>query len=68
MVARMRRTCTCACRVFGAQDAVDTAAALLAEGRAAKDVTNRLLNMAIRERRCKDNCSVLLLRFVCVRG
>ncbi|GFR45250.1 hypothetical protein Agub_g6356 [Astrephomene gubernaculifera] len=49
--------------VFGAQEAVDTAAALLGEGQAVKAVTNRLLNIAVREKRCKDNCSVLLVRF-----
>ncbi|GLC68531.1 hypothetical protein PLESTF_000702200 [Pleodorina starrii] len=49
--------------VFGAQEAVDSAQSLLAEGLAAKAVTNRLLNIAVREKRCKDNCSVMLVRF-----
>ncbi len=40
------------------------AAAVGANGRPLKDVTNRLLNMAVRERRCKDNCSIMLVRFV----
>jgi hypothetical protein len=50
-------------QVFGAQEAVDTTQSLLAEGVAPKAVTNRLLNIAVREKRCKDNCSVLLVRF-----
>ncbi|KAG2432497.1 hypothetical protein HXX76_008842 [Chlamydomonas incerta] len=49
--------------VFGAQEAVDTAAGLLAEGAEPKAVTNRLLNLAVREKKCKDNCSVLLVSF-----
>ncbi|GIL48525.1 hypothetical protein Vafri_5028 [Volvox africanus] len=49
--------------VFGAQEAVDTAHSLLAEGLGDKAVTNRLLNVAVREKRCKDNCSVMIVRF-----
>ncbi|PNH10320.1 putative protein phosphatase 2C 8 [Tetrabaena socialis] len=49
--------------VFGAQEAVDAASKLLAEGKDAKSITNRLLNMAIREKRCADNCTVLLVKF-----
>ncbi|KXZ56350.1 hypothetical protein GPECTOR_1g31 [Gonium pectorale] len=49
--------------VFGSQEAVDAAAGLLAEGQPPKAITNRLLNIAVREKRCKDNCSVLLLSF-----
>ncbi|KAG2454060.1 hypothetical protein HYH02_001101 [Chlamydomonas schloesseri] len=49
--------------VFGSQEAVDTAAALLAEGAEPKAVTNRLLNLAVREKKCKDNCSVMLVQF-----
>ncbi|PNW78595.1 hypothetical protein CHLRE_09g390600v5 [Chlamydomonas reinhardtii] len=49
--------------VYGAQEAVDAAAALLAEGAAPKAVTNRLLYVAVREKKCKDNCSVLLVQF-----
>jgi hypothetical protein len=40
-------------QVFDAQGAVDMAAALLAEGRDEKAVTNRLLNAAVRERGCR---------------
>ncbi|KAI8475948.1 MAG: phosphatase 2C-like domain-containing protein [Monoraphidium minutum] len=49
--------------VFDPQDAVAAARQLLAEGRDAKAVTNRLVNMAVRERRCKDNCTVMLIVF-----
>lgn len=50
-------------QVFDAQGAADMAAALLAGGRDAKAVTNRLINEAVRVRRCKDNCSVALVVF-----
>jgi hypothetical protein len=50
-----------AAQVFGAQEAVDAAAQLLAEGLPPKPATQRLLNVAIREKRCKDNCSLLLV-------
>lgn len=33
----------------------------LESGRSAKAITNRLLNEAVIERRCKDNCSVMLI-------
>lgn len=33
------------------------------EGKDDKSVTNRLIYEAVRERRCKDNCTCLLLRF-----
>ena len=39
------------------------ASTLLAEGREPKAVTNRLLHEAIRERKCKDNCTVMLICF-----
>lgn len=50
-------------QVFDAQSAVDTTAKLLSEGLEPKAVTNRLINIAIRERKCTDNCSVLLMVF-----
>ena len=50
--------------VFGAQDAVDFAAAeLWGRGKDAKQVCNRLVHEAIRERRCADNCTVMLVFF-----
>ncbi|KAK9812811.1 hypothetical protein WJX72_004205 [[Myrmecia] bisecta] len=50
--------------VFGPEDAVKMASKLLGEGRDAKATCNRLINEAIRERRCKDNCTVMLIRFL----
>ncbi len=35
---------------------------------APKAVTNRLLNLAVRERGCKDNCTVMLLLFARVQA
>ena len=50
--------------VFGAQDAVEFAAReLWGRGRDAKQVCNRLVHEAIRERRCADNCTVMLVCF-----
>mmetsp|Transcript_35829 Transcript_35829/g.89448 ORF Transcript_35829/g.89448 Transcript_35829/m.89448 type:complete len:140 (-) Transcript_35829:1888-2307(-) len=49
--------------VFGATEAANMAAKLVAEGKGAKFVTNRLLNEAIIKRNCKDNCTVLLVTF-----
>ncbi|PRW39315.1 putative phosphatase 2C 67 [Chlorella sorokiniana] len=50
--------------VFGPQDAVDFAQRELeAKGNSVKQTCNRLIHEAIRERKCKDNCTVLLLRF-----
>ena len=53
--------------LWSADDAVGTAAGLLeergGEDGGLKAVTNRLLNITVRERRCKDNCTVMLLRF-----
>jgi len=56
------------CRVFDAQNAVDMAQQLLEQGRDVKGVANRLLNEAIRERKCKDNVTVMLVRFPSVEG
>lgn len=50
--------------VFSPQDAVDFAQREMAEkGRDPKQTCNRLLHEAIRERRCKDNCTVMLVKF-----
>uniref|UniRef100_A0A7S0RWZ6 protein-serine/threonine phosphatase n=1 Tax=Pyramimonas obovata TaxID=1411642 RepID=A0A7S0RWZ6_9CHLO len=49
--------------VFGPQDAIDFVHKYLEEGRTAKAICNRILNEAIRERKCKDNCTVLLVVF-----
>mmetsp|Transcript_4664 Transcript_4664/g.14063 ORF Transcript_4664/g.14063 Transcript_4664/m.14063 type:complete len:96 (-) Transcript_4664:789-1076(-) len=50
--------------VWDSQGCVDAAAALLSQpGSDPKAVTNRLLNMAVRERGAKDNCSVMLVKF-----
>jgi hypothetical protein len=49
--------------VFDAQSAVDSALAALKAGRDAKGTTNKLIHEAIRERRCKDNCTIMLIKF-----
>ena len=49
--------------VFSPQDAVDFAQREMSEkGHDAKQTCNRLIHEAIRERRCKDNCTVMLLQ------
>ena len=49
--------------VFSPQDAVDFAQReLAAKGNDAKQTCNRLIYEAIRERRCKDNCTVMLVQ------
>ncbi|MEW5312016.1 MAG: hypothetical protein WDW38_003680 [Sanguina aurantia] len=55
-------------KVFDPQGAVDIVAVELAKHQssssaACKAVTNRLLNMAVRERKCADNCTVLMVCF-----
>ncbi|KIZ03592.1 hypothetical protein MNEG_4366 [Monoraphidium neglectum] len=50
-------------QVFDAQGAVAMVQQLLSEGRDPKAITNRLINAAVRERRCKDNCTIMLLVF-----
>ncbi|KAL0048359.1 hypothetical protein WJX82_001565 [Trebouxia sp. C0006] len=45
------------------QDAVKVVADLCQTGRPLKSVCERLVYMAVRERRCKDNCTVLLASF-----
>lgn len=50
--------------VFPPQEAVDFAAhELWVKGNDVKQTCNRLVYAAIRERGCRDNCTVLLLRF-----
>jgi hypothetical protein len=51
-------------QVFEPQGAIDMALKLLGDGKDIKAVTDRLLNEAIRERKCKDNCTIILLQFV----
>ena len=51
------------CQVFDSQSAVDSARAALSSGRDAKGTTNKLIHEAIRERRCKDNCTVMMIKF-----
>ena len=49
--------------MFSPQDAVDFAQREMAEkGHNAKQTCNRLLHEAVRERHCKDNCTVMLLQ------
>ena len=48
--------------MFGAQDAVDAFQRALV-GRDEKGAANRVLHEAVRERRCLDNCTVMLVRF-----
>lgn len=50
-------------KVFDGQGAVDLVAKLLAEGRDEKSVCNKVLNEAVRNRRCNDNCTVMLVNF-----
>ncbi|KAL0043093.1 hypothetical protein WJX79_009071 [Trebouxia sp. C0005] len=45
------------------QDAVKVVADLCQTGRPLKSVCDRLVYMAVRERRCKDNCTVILAVF-----
>lgn len=58
----------CACdgfwSCFGPQDAVKAVSDLSQTGRPLKAVCDRLVYMAVRERRCKDNCTVLLAVFI----
>lgn len=49
--------------VFSPQEAVHTAVQLLEEHKDAKTVCVRLLHEAIRQRRCKDNCTIVLCVF-----
>jgi serine/threonine protein phosphatase PrpC len=48
--------------VFSPQDAVDFAQReLCAKGNGVKQTCNRLIYEAIRERNCRDNCTVMLV-------
>lgn len=49
-------------QVFDAQGAVDFVAEQLQQQKEDKATTNRILHEAIRERRCKDNCTIMLIR------
>ncbi len=49
--------------VVSPQDAVEQVTRLLRAGHDAKGVCVRLLHEAIRERRCKDNCTIVLCVF-----
>ncbi|EFN54009.1 hypothetical protein CHLNCDRAFT_25388 [Chlorella variabilis] len=51
--------------VFSPQDAVDYARRELGLGKGVKQTCNRLIYEAIRERKCKDNCTVMLVAFGC---
>ncbi len=52
-------------RVWDGQGAVDAVSGLISEGgRDEKAITNRLINVTIRERGAKDNCSVMVIRFL----
>ncbi|XP_027193409.1 probable protein phosphatase 2C 8 isoform X2 [Cicer arietinum] len=49
--------------VFGPSDAVDFVQKLLNEGLPVTTVSRRLVKEAVRERRCKDNCSAIVIAF-----
>ncbi|KAI3855524.1 hypothetical protein MKW92_043332 [Papaver armeniacum] len=49
--------------VFGASDAVDFVQKQLKEGLSVTAVSRRLVREAVRERRCKDNCTVIVIVF-----
>ncbi|RYR57176.1 hypothetical protein Ahy_A05g022913 isoform A [Arachis hypogaea] len=49
--------------VFGPSDAVDFVQKLLNEGLSAAAVSRRLVREAVRERRCKDNCTAIVIVF-----
>lgn len=53
----------CYLQVMDPQGAVNLVQQQLAQGKDDKAITNRLLNEAVIERRCKDNCTVMLIRF-----
>lgn len=46
------------------QGTVELVQQQLSAGKDDKAITNRLINEAVIERRCKDNCTVMLVRFV----
>ncbi|KAK6921251.1 PPM-type phosphatase-like domain [Dillenia turbinata] len=49
--------------VFGPSDAVEFVQKLLKEGLTVSAVTRRLVKEAVRERRCKDNCTAIVIAF-----
>ncbi|KAE9600243.1 hypothetical protein Lal_00046291 [Lupinus albus] len=49
--------------VFGPSDAVDFVQKLLKEGLPVTAVSRRLVREAVRERRCKDNCTAIVIVF-----
>ncbi|CAI8594940.1 unnamed protein product [Vicia faba] len=49
--------------VFGPSDAVDFVQKLLNEGLSVTVVSRRLIREAVRERRCKDNCTAVVIVF-----
>ncbi|KAK7847260.1 probable protein phosphatase 2C 8 isoform X1 [Quercus suber] len=49
--------------VFGPSDAVDFVHKLLKEGLPVTTVSRRLVKEAVRERRCKDNCTAIVIAF-----
>ncbi|KAK2397412.1 protein-serine/threonine phosphatase [Trifolium repens] len=49
--------------VFGPSDAVDFVQKLLNEGLPVTTVSRRLVKEAVRERRCKDNCTAIVIAF-----
>lgn len=54
----------CTAGVFSPQDAVDFAQReLVGKGHGVKQTCNRLIHEAIRQRNCRDNCTVMLIVF-----
>ncbi|GKV23617.1 hypothetical protein SLEP1_g33324 [Rubroshorea leprosula] len=49
--------------VFGSSDAVEFVQKLLKEGLTVATVSRRLVREAVRERRCKDNCTAVVIVF-----
>ncbi|XP_022135175.1 probable protein phosphatase 2C 8 [Momordica charantia] len=49
--------------VFGPSDAVDFVQKLLKDGLPITSISRRLVREAIRERRCKDNCTAIIIVF-----
>ncbi|KAK4409564.1 putative protein phosphatase 2C 8 [Sesamum angolense] len=50
-------------KVFGPSDAVEFVHKLLKEGLPVTAVSRRLVREAVRERRCKDNCTAIVIVF-----
>lgn len=48
---------------FSPEDAVQAVAEMIEKGKPLKAVCDRLVYLAVRERRCKDNCSILVIAF-----